>query len=367
MRVLWVYEHVQPQLRQVAYNLADRADVDLEVMCPWTETPPLDPKIIPLARVSHRHKLDFAARRTIRKKLRSSSFDIAHAYSSRDLANLLGARHGVRALPKLIGYRGTTTQLQRLDPAHWITFRHPSLDKIVCVCHAANRALQRSGISADKLLTVWEGCDADVLQTPPRQVLSEFDIPEDAFVVGTVANMRPVKGVDLLLRAAVELADLDDVYWLLVGDIRDPQIPRLAADPRIAPRVRLIGAQPNGGKFAGLLDVYVAPSRSEGLSMGIMEAMVQGVCPVVTNVGGSPELVRDEVDGLVVPPEKPSAIAQAIRQLYTNRPRKQELAESAYQRARDEFSIARWTDRLVDTYRQILDEAGGSKAVKRVA
>jgi len=369
MRILWVFEHlqVQAQLREVAYNLAARPDVSLEVMCPWNETPPLDSSVIPLTRLAQRHKLDFAARRVIREKLQSSSFDIAHAYSSRDLANLLGARHGVRSLPKLVGYRGTVNRLQWLDPGHWITFWHPSLAKIVCVCHATNRTLQESRISAGKLATVWEGCDSDVLQTPSREELGKFDIPADAFVVGTVANMRPVKGVDLLLRAAVELADLPDVYWLLVGDVRDPRIPQLAADARIAPRVRLIGAQPNGGRFAGLLDVYVAPSRIEGLSMGIMEAMAQRICPIVTNVGGSPELVRHEVDGLLVAPEDPSAIARAIRRLYVARQWKQQLAESAYQRIRTEFSIASWSDRLHETYSQLLNESGRTKTLERAA
>ena len=214
---------------------------------------------------------------------------------------------------------------------------------------------------------MWEGCDADVFQTPPRKLLNEFGIPDDAFVVGTVANMRPVKGVDLMLRAAGELADQRDVYWLLVGDVRDPRIPQLAADPRIAPRVRLIGAQPKGGRFTSLMDVYVAPSRSEGLSMGIMEAMAQGVCPVVTNVGGSPELVRDDIDGIVIPPENSAAIAQAIRLLYTDRPRREQFARSANRRAREEFSIAKWTDRLYECYAHVLGKSVSNKSVKPAA
>ena len=90
--------------------------------------------------------------------------------------------------------------------------------------------------------------------------------------------------------------------------------------------------------------------------MGIMEAMLQSVCPVVTNVGGSPELIRHEIDGVVVPPEDPLAIAQGIRQLYSDLPRRERLARSAYQRARDEFSIARWTDRLYTAYAEMLVE-----------
>ncbi len=366
MRVLWIFEHlsIQAQLQQVAYQLAARTDVTLEVMCPWTDQPPLDPSVIPQTRLHCRHKVDVAGRRAIRRKLKSSSFDLVHAYSSRDLANLVGARHGVHPRPRLVGYRGTVNRLQRFDPAHWITFWHPAVDKIICVCHATERTLRESNIPPAKLTTVWEGCNPEVLQAPSREALAEFDIPSDAFVVGTVANMRPVKGVDLLLRAATQLADLPNVYWLLIGDVRDPQIPGLAADPRIADRVRLAGARPHGGRFAGLFDVYIAPSRMEGLSMGIMEAMALQTCPVVTNVGGSPELVRHEVDGLIVPPEDPTAIAQAVRRLYRAADLRQQLAASALGRIREVFSVANWADRLYHAYREELESSrcGGSPA-----
>jgi glycosyltransferase involved in cell wall biosynthesis len=367
MRVLWIFEHLSAQAREVAYNLAERSDVTLEVMTPWNNDPPLDPALVPLTRLHCRHKVDFSARRVIRQKLKSASFDLAHAYTSRDLANLIGARHGVRPLPKLIGYRGTVNRLQWLDPAHWITFWHPAVTKIHCVCHATQRTLEASRISASKLTTVWEGCDASVLQTPSRHALADFDIPPDAFVVGTVANMRPVKGVDLLLRAAVELADLPNVYWLLIGTVQDPRIQRLAEDPRIAARVRLPGRIAKGGRFAGLFDVYVAPSRMEGLSMGIMEAMASRTCPVVTKVGGSPELVRHEVDGLVVPPEDPGAIARAIRKLYQAPDVRQRFAESAAQRVQDEFSTAKWADRMYQAYRQTLGESQQPAAISRAA
>ena len=111
-------------------------------------------------------------------------------------------------------------RLGLLDPANWITFWHPRVDKIMCVCHATERALVASGIPKSKLVTVWEGCAPESLRTPPRSARSEFRIPEDAFVVGVVANLRPVKRIDLLLKAAVQLEQQRDVYWLLI-DLND--------------------------------------------------------------------------------------------------------------------------------------------------
>ena len=240
-----------------------------------------------------------------------------------------------------------------LDPANWITFWHPRLTKIVCVCNATKKALRDSGIPESKLATVWEGPSLDTLQPLPRSTRSEFDVPADAFVVGLVANMRRVKGVDLLLRAALRLADLPDIYWLLIGDVLDPQIESLAKDPRIANRIRLPGRRTNGGRYASLMDVYASPSRMEGMPMSIMEAMSLGACTVTTTVGGCTELVRHQLDGLTVPPNDPAALANAIRSLYCSPSSRRALIESARERAHSVFCVRAWAERLHSVYADV--------------
>ena len=357
MRVLWVFDYLSAQVQRVANLLADRGDVSLEVTCRWDDKPPLDSSRIPLTYLHCRNKFDFAARRRIRSQIQSGGYDIVHAYTSRNLANVIAACRGLREAPRIVGYRGTVSRLRLLDPANWITFWHPRVDKIICVCHATERALVASGIPTSKLVTVWEGCAPESLHTPPRSARSEFGIPADAFVVGLVASMRPVKRIDLLLEAAIQLEQLRNVYWLLIGPVRDPRIAVLAADRRIADRVRLTGPVPGAGRLAGLFDVYASPSRSEGLSMSVMEAMAQRVCPLVSDIGGLPELVEHEVTGLVVPTNDAAAIADAIRRLHIDVPLRHRLAEASYQRAVNEFSIAAWATRQYDVYKDLVTDA----------
>lgn len=350
MRVLWVYDSLSAHHVQLANCLARRPDMTLEVLCRWQGQPPLDRSLTPLSNLTCRSKLDFAARSCIRTRLLTGRYDVVHAYTSRALANVLAACRGVRPQPRIVGYRGTVNRLHRLDPANWITFWHPRLSMIVCVAEATNVALRNSGIPAARLATVWEGCCLRRDEQLDRAELTEFDIPRDAFVVGLVANMRPVKGIDLLLQAATELADLQDIYWLLIGEVRDPRIGELAKDRRIADRVRLPGPRAHGGRYASLFDVYASPSRMEGMPMSIMEAMSQGACPVTTAVGGCTELVRDGRDGLVVPPEDPQSMAAAIRLLHDSPARLRQFSESAQKRAREVFSVQAWSERLYEAY-----------------
>ncbi len=347
MRVLWVFDHLSPQLKRVATLLADRPGLTLEVMCRWDGPPPLDPSRIPLTQLRCRHKLDLAARRAIRSQIARRGYDLVQTYTSRNLANVIGACRGLRDAPRIVGYRGAISRLRLFDPANWITFWHPSVSKIVCASRAVRQALLDSGIPNDKLAPVVEGCDGDSLRMRNRESLTEFG------VVGGIANMRPVKGMDLLLKAAVQLADLTNVYFLLIGEVMDSQVTELARDPRISNRVRLGGRIPDAGRFANLFDVYAAPSRMEGLGMSVIEAMSQRVCPIVSNVGGLPELVEHETNGLIVPKEDAPALADAVRRLHDDSPLRRCLADAAYQRANDEFSIEAWTRRLYAVYAEL--------------
>ncbi len=363
MRVLWVYDCLSIHLQRLATQLARRPDIELEIMCRFGETRPDVPSSVPMTRLTCKRKLDFEARKLIRRKIQSGNFDVVHGYTSRNFANVIGACRGLNPMPKIIGYRGTIDRLNLLDPANWITFWHPRASHATCVCHAAREALIESGVPASKLSVVWEGCDPEgLLPAAAACSRARFDIPDDAFVVGVVANMRPVKRIDLVLRAALELADLRDIYWLLIGDVRDPRVAPLAADPRIADRVRLTGPLPEAGRYTGLFDVLASPSDLEGLSMSIMEAMAKTVCPVVSNVGGNIELIRDQVDGLVVPAGDSSALAGAIRRLRDEPDLRKQLAASAHQRGLSQFSIAAWATRLAGAYRDV-----AAKAVARAA
>ena len=356
MRVLWVFGHLSVQLQQVAKDLTRRRNVSLELMCHWHDRPPVDESVAVTTRLECRRKIDFAAQRTIREKLRTGQFDIAHAYTSRDLASVIGACRGLRIATKIVGYRGTINRLQWRDPGNFLSFWHSRVDRITCDCRATNRALLASRIPPEKLVTVCEGCDPSVFQTKPRSLLDEFNIPRNAFVVGAVASMRPVKGLDLLLRAAWELTDLRDLRLLLIGQVQDSRIPRLAADPRIADRTHLVGWLPDAASYTGLMDVYVSPSRQEGLSMSVMEAMAQEVSLVVSDVGGHTELIRNQVDGLVVPSEDSTALAHAIRRLYDSPQLRRQFTYSAQKRIANEFCVPKWTDRLYRVYCDLVDQ-----------
>lgn len=315
-------------------------------------TSEVTPGVIARERFQARCKLDLAAVRQLRRAIEQWRPDLLHANCSRGLAAAVLATLGMRRRPRIVSQRGVTSYPTLWDPSNWLTFRSPRVDGHGCVSGAVRAALIRAGTPPRRCVVTYlplpapAAVDADTVS----ELRARFGIPPDAFVVGSIANFRRVKGGDLILTAAGALRDLRHVYWVLIGRVLDRRLERLAADPEVAPRVRLPGFQPQADRLAPLFDVFVMASRSEGLCMALLEAMLQGVCPVVTAVGGMKEVVRDGQDGLLVPAEDPAALAAAIRRLHNDPQLRDRLAASARSRAREIADPERVADRTMQLY-----------------
>lgn len=319
--------------------------VDLICAPRWNGEAPLAEGGVNVLKLNVRHRLDFAAVRRLRAVLRERRPDIIYAPRNSTLAAALLATHR-RSCP-VVGYRGTTGHLSRLDPASWLTYFHPRLKGIVCVSDAVHRYLSAHRIPEQRLRTIYKGHRVEWYDFAQPANLSEPGIPAGAFVIGFTGNIRPVKGIDVLLHALATLpADLN-VHALLIGEVRDSRITAMAADPALAGRAHFLGYRTDAPVLAGACDAFVMPSvEREGLPRAVIEAMAQRVPVIVSDVGGMPELVEDGISGLVVPPRDVAALASAIQVLASDRNRCRALGAAARRRIESAFSIDTTIDRF---------------------
>lgn len=288
-----------------------------------------------------RGRYDLVSIRAIRQRVRTGRFDIVHCLrNNRPLANALVAVRG--AAVRLVAYRGTAGHLSRLDPGSWLTYLNPRIDTIVCVSEAVRRYLLRMGVPAGRAVTVYKGHDPAWYEGSPPADLSEFGIPGNACVVCCVANMRRDKGVDVLIRSLHHLPRDGSIHLLLVGSVQDARVLKAAGDGRIQHLVHFAGYREDATRLIGASHIFVMPSlRREGLPRAVIEAMCQRVPPIVTRVGGMPELVEDGQSGLVVDPSDPPAIARAVLRLSASPDMRRGIGEKARQRIESAFSITR--------------------------
>lgn len=309
-------------------------------------------------RVDHhaiRHRLDIQAIKYLRNRLRTHDYDILYAPRNHSLSVSLLASRGMKV--KRVAYRGTSGHLSRLDPASWLTYLNPGIHAVICVSHAVRRYLLTMGIPPKRLATIYKGHDISWYAEARSPDLTAFNIPEKAFIVGFIGNMRPVKSVDVLIQSALHLPPSSPVHFLLVGKVQDKRIPKLAGDPRIRSRIHLAGFLPNAAAMAKAFHVFVMPSaKREGLPRAVIEAMAQGVPAIVTDVGGMPEIVDHGASGLVVPPRDPRALAQAIASLSQDAVRCRQIGEKARKRIQEHFNIRDTISETIDLFHRLADE-----------
>ena len=262
-----------------------------------------------------RCKFDLPAIRQLRSTILRFSPDVVHAFEPRSLAQTVLATMGMRRKPKIVSFYGITRPPSWRDPSNWFTYLSRNVALHACESNAVKEAMQQAGIRQERCHVIYNCVSVPDNTLSRDQLLQKLNIPLDAFVVGTVATIRPVKGVDILLRAMMECHGIPNLYTVMVGNLEDPEVERLRKDERIRERVRWIGYVPNGSSFMPAMDLFVMPSRKEGLCRALLEAMGQAVCPVVSDAGGMKEIVRDRIDGVVFPSEDHQVLASAIQEL----------------------------------------------------
>jgi glycosyltransferase involved in cell wall biosynthesis len=164
---------------------------------------------------------------------------------------------------------------------------------------------------------------------------ARLGLADDAYVVAGVGRFVPIKGFDLLVAALPELvARVPGAQLLLIGDGAERgALEARAAALGVADHLHLGGA---GSDVIGLLpaaDVLAAPSRNEGMGRVLVEAMALGLPVVGTRVGGIADVILDGQCGLLVPPEDPGGLAEALVELGLDRARRVKLGEGARPRA----------------------------------
>jgi len=223
------------------------------------------------------------------------------------------------------------------------------------VCEDLKTFLVAEGFPADRLGVIYNGIDPGPLPSAEARADARrrLGAESDAFLVGTVARLDPVKDLGVLLEALAALRARGPAAHLAVlGD--GPERTALEARARelgVAAAVRFLGARSDVRDLLPGLDLYVNCSRSEGVSLTIVEAMAAALPVVATAVGGTPEVVADGASGLLVPPRDPGALTAAMEALAADPALRAGLGREGRAVAERRFSFERMLEQYLRAYR----------------
>jgi len=293
----------------------------------------------------------------LRGIIRNNQIDIVYATNSKTIPN---AAFACINLPvKMVNYRGTSRGLYRHDPSAYLTHLHPRVDGISCNADAVRQnVIKRVWKNKNQVRTIYKGHDIAWFSNEKTD-LSTLGIPEDAFVVTCVANARPSKGVDVLLKATRFIYDIPNIYVLIVGQNVDNSFyQKEKENSPMADNIILAGFRTDAPQIIAASDVYVQPSSSrEGMAKTIIEAMAQRIAAVGTDVGGTKELIKNGQSGFVVPPKDPGAIAQKIRILFENSDLRRSMGDAAHNRIVTHFSVEKSIGKHLGFFEELLGKS----------
>lgn len=208
---------------------------------------------------------------------------------------------------------------------------------------ATKQALSEfENIPTNKIQIVYNGIFGLKDDKDKTKLLSkELAFSEQVPCIGTIARLDPIKNHSMMLKAFKKALDTGlTCKLLLVGDGEEmPNIVKLVAALKLEKHVVLTGYEPKPQNHLALMDIYLLPSLSEGTSMTLLEAMSMGKPCIVTHAGGNPEIVLDEITGLVTPNDDENAYAAAIVRLINDVQLQHKFGKAGKERFNQEFSI----------------------------
>lgn len=294
------------------------------------------------------------------RMMRNERPDIIHTH------NLVAHTHAApaarqRGIPIVHTKHGRQVTSFRRVP--WLReFLYGLSDRIAVVSGDTGRSLaSKVPIDEKKIVVVYNGIDMEKFVSLDRVGAREkLGIPDGATVVGAVSRLDPVKDHSTMLKAFAKIAgEGRDRLFLIVGDGPEhDRIESLATELGIRDNVIMTGFSEEIPEMLAAMDIYLQPSTEEGLSLTILEAAAAGVPVVSTRVGGTPEIIADGENGVLIEVGDHEALAGVLERFVEDRGPFDEMAVKARKRIKEVFSLEGMTGNYETIYRNILTERG---------
>jgi len=274
-------------------------------------------------------RLVFQLARFFRRK----QIDVVHTHNNASLiyGGPAGRLSGVAGI--IHTRHGRSCRASRRQRALFQVSSHLS-DDIVCVSEDAKKLSKTEGIALNKLSCIRNGIDISSFSySGPRQ---------DGPVV-VIARLSPEKDVETLLRAVAMIKHLPECPHFEIAGAGPClfKLLRLSSELGLDECVRFLGQIRNIPELLAQASLFVLPSRSEGISLTLLEAMAVGLPVVTTLVGGNPEVVSQEETGLLVPAGNAAQLASAITKILRDPERGYQMGLAGRMRIEQYFDVRR--------------------------
>lgn len=280
-------------------------------------------------------------------------FNILHLHSAHAVSVGIWAKLFFKKL-KLIAMRRVDFHISK-NYLSYLKYSSHLIDKIICISERIEQVLTEDGIPAEKLVVIHSGIDLKKFnKTMPVNLYKKYNIPQNNIIVGTIAALVGHKDYPTFLYAAKQVIESNpNITFIALGSGKDERkIKNLAEELNLRERFIFAGFQENAGSFLKGFDIFVLSSKLEGLGTSILDAMALGIPVIATEAGGIPEIIKNGKNGLLVPPQNPRDLAEAIVVLANDKNRREQLGNAGKETVK-RFDICETIQRTIKLYNHL--------------
>ncbi len=237
-------------------------------------------------------------------------------------------------------------------------FLYSKLDRAITVSNKNKDVLIKNfGLPESKIKVIYNCVNIDHIKNYNKEVVRElrkkFLIDDSALVFGTVGRLDKQKGHEYLITASKKvIREIPNSIFLFVGmGQQKNQLEQRIKENNIGDHFRLVGYQEKLPEILALIDIFVLPSISEGLPFAVLEAMAAKKPVIATDVGGTSEIIMNNVNGILVRPMDPDVLAKSMILLSKDMKKRDMLAELGYKRIIENFSM----EKMLSTTKKIFN------------
>lgn len=285
----------------------------------------------------------------LRRIIRTESPDLVHLHSRRGADFFGGIAGRLEKVPVILSRRVVNP-----EPRWWVAIKYRLYQRVITISRGIRDVLLAEGLAEDKVVCVPSA--VDIRRYTPECHCSwfeqELNVKAGQPVVGVIAQLVPLKGHRYLLEAIPAiLGQFPDAQFLFFGKGALAAEIQAEIDRRgLAGNVRLAGFRDDLERILPGLDVVAHPATMEGLGVSLLQAAACGVPIVASAVGGIPEIVRDKVNGYLVPTRDPGALAGALLTLLQEPSRAREMGLAGRAIVEQHFCIAAMIEGNMNVY-----------------
>jgi glycosyltransferase involved in cell wall biosynthesis len=233
-------------------------------------------------------------------------------------------------------------------------------ERVVAISEAVkNQLIGDFRVDRERIALIYTGIELDRfmqrISPEKKEAIKRRWRLSKAPVVGTIGRLSPVKGQDVLLKAAEKLVgNFSDIKVLLVGNGPDEnRLKDLSATLGLKENVIFADSIEDTTEILPAIDIFVLPSIEEGLGLSLMEAMASGKPCIASRVGGIESLIEDGITGILFDPGDSDDLARAVRYVLNNSERQEAFKEAARKRVINEFDINQMASRMEKMYEEV--------------